>query len=132
MLISRTSAIASANSEVVCSKVYPTDTLSFIRVRPITYHALLASFFTVSALNIENKQVAGVATIDPDALSCLLSTTRFVHDFELGLEEQVQKCALTRALAADDSNNSIVSADIVHAALPQPSIKSLANQANRD
>ena len=85
-----------------------------------TYHALLSALLAVSALDVEHKQVASLAAIDPDAFSCLLAATGFVHDLESGLEQQVQKGTFTRALAANDCDNAIVCSNVVHAAGLEP------------
>ena len=70
----RTSAIASANRDVVCSKVYAQTINSHFCNTMNTYHALFATLFTIGALDIEHEHVAGLITVEPDALRSLLTT----------------------------------------------------------
>jgi hypothetical protein len=86
MLIKSTSAIASAKSEVVCSKVCKMLGRS-------AYHALLATFLAVSALDVKHENVFFVVVSHPDSFGCLCAAVLLIHDFELRVEEQVKQSA---------------------------------------
>ena len=91
MLIRSTSAIASANNEVVCSKVYQKHTKSVSIIGQVgTYHALFSALLAICALDIEDKQGASFISIEPDAFCGLLATLRFIHDLKCSVKEQIK------------------------------------------
>ena len=93
MLIRSTSAIASANSDVVYSKVYKARDLVSHSVQKIregcNYHALFAALFAVRALDVEDQYLAVFVLVQPNALCSLLSADLLVHHHESRVKEQV-------------------------------------------
>jgi hypothetical protein len=83
MLIRSTSAIANANSDVVCSKVYNV-------IHDLNYHSLFSSLLAVSTFDIKNKNAALWVLGHPDTLSRLADTLLRVHCLEMAIEQQIE------------------------------------------
>ena len=115
MLTSKTSAVARANSPVVYSKVYCAR-----QARDTTYHPLFASLFAVCSLDVEDKDFAIVASVQPDSLCGLLWTMFVIHDIELCIKEQVEKGTLATGLATNHRHCAVVSALLPKALVFEP------------
>ena len=81
-LIISTSAIAKANKDVVCSKVYNSDKIKR------DYHPLLATFFGVSPFQIKYQNITVLICRHPDAFGDLRAAKLLgIQDLKVGIKQ---------------------------------------------
>ena len=147
MLIITTSAMASANNEVVCSKVYHNkkelDTKwSWWNLRQFqpykwlrrtknlschhwTYHLHVSSLFAINALYVKENDASVRAVVGPNAFSRLFAAFIGFHLLEISIEDSIEKSAFSRALSPNDSNCPIISTSTDQAWVFDPSFELL-------
>jgi hypothetical protein len=80
--MSKTSAIARANNEVVYSKVY----INYDKDKKYPYHSLLTSLFAICSFNVKNQDASFWVLSHPNTLSGLASALRGIHYFKLSIK----------------------------------------------